>query len=229
VLGGRDLLAGGTWLGLQRDGRFAAVTNFHDDPVQATWGKTPGARSRGELVADFLRGERSAQDYLQQLRRRAGDYAGFNLLLADEASLWHASNRSDEFAHSLAPGIYGLSNDVLDTPWPKLLRSRARLAAWVDAGASAAAPLFALLEDREPAAWGPAEPTPELARVASAAFIVHPQYGTRCSTVVMREYRATGSRIAVAERRFAAAGRPAGESSLFFTAARMEPAAVAEL
>jgi uncharacterized protein with NRDE domain len=229
VLGGRDLQAGGSWLALQRDGRFAAVTNFRDDPVRENRRNAPGGPSRGELVADFLRGERSAQDYLQQLQRRAGDYAGFNLLLADDAALWYASNRSDQFAQPLAPGVYGLSNDVLDTPWPKLLRSRARLAAWVDAGASAAAPLFALLEDREPAAWGPAEPTAELARVASAAFIVHPEYGTRCSTVVMREHQATGSRITVAERRFAAAGRPAGESSLFFTAARMEPAAVAEL
>jgi uncharacterized protein with NRDE domain len=229
VLGGRDLEAGGSWLGLRRDGRFAAVTNFREDPDGEDRRRHREGLSRGALVADFLRGDCPAQDYLRGLQHRAGRHAGFNLLLTDGQSLWYACNRSEQFARSLPPGIYGLSNDLLDTPWPKLQRSRARLSAWVDAGASGPEPLFELLADREPAAWGPAEPTPELARAASAAFIVNAHYGTRCSTVVRSEHAASGGQVTVAERRFAAAGRPAGESSFFFAATNVEPVAVAEL
>lgn len=225
ILAGRDLEAGGTWLGVHRNGRLAAVTNFREGQA-----RLPTSPSRGELVADFLATGLSAAEYLQGLRLRATAYAGFSLLLADRDCLWYASNRSSNWALRLAPGIYGLSNDLLDTPWPKLLRSRAGLGAWIDRGTTASQRLFELLADREPAAWGPAEPTAELARAASAAFIVHASYGTRASTVVRREpASAPRPRLTIAERRFAAAGRPAGDSAFAFDITAQEPAASAEL
>jgi uncharacterized protein with NRDE domain len=225
VLAGRDLEAGGTWLGVDRRGRFAAVTNFREGQAS-----TPLGPSRGALVAEFLTGRLPAREYLHGLQQRGAAYAGFNLLLADRSSLWYVSNRGSDGARRLAPGIYGLSNDLLDTPWPKLLRSRARLTEWIDRGDTAPQPLFDLLADREPAEWGPAEPTAELARAASAAFIVHASYGTRASTVLTREpASARRPRLSIAERRFAAAGRAAGDSAFAIEIAAEEPAARPEL
>ena len=121
MLAGRDLKASGTWLGLARDGRFGIVTNFRDfDPPPA------GAPSRGELVPRYLRGAESAAQYLAELERRAPSYGGFNLLLGGRESLHYFSNRGDAPPRSLAAGVYGLSNQWLDTPWPKLTRTRAR-------------------------------------------------------------------------------------------------------
>jgi uncharacterized protein with NRDE domain len=221
LLAGRDLEAGGTWLGLHRTGRIAAVTNFREGQARA-----PGAPSRGELVADFLQGQQPPQAYLATLRHRAPRYAGFSLLLADAHELWYASNRAEYFARRLPAGIYGLSNDLLDTPWPKLVRSRERLTTWIDRGGLDSAPLLELLADRELAQWGPVEPSAELERRASAPFIVHEDYGTRCSTLVTRR---AGERLEFVERRFAAAGRPEGETAFTVSSAAMEPAAGAEL
>lgn len=221
ILAGRDLEAGGSWLGVRRDGRFAAVTNFREGQL-----RRPGAPSRGELVADYLRSAATPRAWLEELHPRAGRFAGFNLLLADAHELWYASNRAERFARPLAAGIYGLSNDLLDTPWPKLVRSRARLSEWVDRGSVQIEPLFELLNDREMAPWGPAEPTEELERRASAPFIVHDEYGTRCSSLVLR---APGDRMTLAERRFAAAGHFVGEDAFDVALTAMEPAASAEL
>ncbi len=121
VFAGRDLEAGGTWLGLGPAGRFAALTNVRD-PSQAL-----GKRSRGELVADFLRGGGNPADYLAQVAGRAADYSGFNLLIGDRHQLWHYNPRVGP-PRLLPAGIYGLSNAALDTPWPKLLKARAALA-----------------------------------------------------------------------------------------------------
>ncbi len=121
VFAGRNLEAGGTWLGLGPAGRFAALTNVRD-PSQAL-----GKRSRGELVADFLRGGGNPADYLAQVAGRAADYSGFNLLIGDRHQLWHYNPRVGP-PRLLPAGIYGLSNAALDTPWPKLLKARAALA-----------------------------------------------------------------------------------------------------
>ena len=120
------------------------------------------------------------------------DTPGFNLLLADRDSLWYASNRADQFARELPPGIYGLSNEFLDTPWPKLVRVRARFEALLQSADSAdpealAASLFEMLADREtapPDTLPPGDLTPEWARKLSAPFVLDPSYGTRCSTVL---------------------------------------------
>lgn len=178
ILAGRDLEAGGTWLGLSRHGRFAALTNYRD-PTR----HRPDAPSRGGLVAGFLGGDPGIDDYLDALT--PADYNGFNLLLHEAGRLVAFSNVSME-RHELAPGVYGLSNALLDTPWPKVGAGKTALEA-----ALAALPddtgLWRLLRDDTvhpdhalPATGVP----PEWERLLSAAFIRSPGYGTRCSTVV---------------------------------------------
>jgi uncharacterized protein with NRDE domain len=173
LLAGRDLEAGGTWLGVTRSGRFAVVTNVREaDPPTLL-----RARSRGELVADFLRGTMTPERYVAGLGMAS--FAGYNLICGDGSSLWYASNRAVERA--LAPGVYALSNATLDVPWPKVERLRARFAAARDAGEPA---LFELLADRTPAADAALPDTGLGAareRLLSAPFVADRTYGTRAS------------------------------------------------
>jgi len=143
------------------------------------------------------------------------DFAGFNLLAADGEDLFYVSNRGDEPA-LLSPGIYGLSNASLDTPWPKLLRSRDALQALIDSGNSNETELMRLMADRRMAKTPDAdtEPLPfHLARALTAPFIVSPEYGTRCTTVLL--WSLTG-KITLCERRFDPAGNATGESRFSF-------------
>jgi len=173
VLGGRDLEAGGSWLGVTRSGRFAVVTNVREaDPPTLL-----RAKSRGELVADFLRGRASPAAYVAGLGMAS--YAGYNLICGDRDSLWYASNRAVE--RELAPGVYALSNATLDAPWPKVERLRARFAAARAAGEDA---MFELLADRTPADDAALPDTGlglERERLLSAPFVLGPTYGTRAS------------------------------------------------
>lgn len=209
ILGGRDLRAGGAWLALDRQRRFGVVTNFRElQTAQA------GAPSRGGLIPAYLAGERSAREFFGQLEADAASYSGFNLLLADQDSLWYGSNRAQPFARELPPGVYGLSNELLDTPWPKLTRVKQRFRRWLEEGQSTAQGLFALLEDRTQAPQSSAALPPgglprEWERILSAPFVVHPDYGTRCSTVVLLE---GDGKLSLAERRFDAAGLASGEN-----------------
>jgi uncharacterized protein with NRDE domain len=178
VLAGRDLVAGGTWLGMTQAGRFAALTNYRD-PAQ----HKPDAPSRGALVADFLAGNAEIDAYLDSLR--PAEYNGFNLLLGDGKKLVAFSNVTGQ-RHELAPGIYGLSNAQLDTPWPKVGAGRTALAGALDSLPDDSA-LFRLLRDDSihPDDTLPATGvTLEWERLLSAAFVRSPDYGTRCSTVV---------------------------------------------
>ena len=219
VLGGRDLAAGGTWLALDRTRRFGVVTNFRD--LQSS---VPGAPTRGGLIPAYLRGPASAASFLESLEARATEYAGFNLLLADEQGLWYACNRITPFARALPRGIYGLSNRFLDTPWPKLTRVRARFERWLAAAAPAAEELLGMLADREPAGAGD-EPiaaglAPEWERVLSAPFVLDPRYGTRSTTLALLE--ASGAAL-VLERRFDQEGRISGETELTLNAHEWNP------
>lgn len=197
LVGGRDLEAGGTWLGISDTGRFAAVTNVREP------GMAKGARSRGELTANFLSASVSALDYARELS--PAEYSGFNLLLGDGESLVYASNRDGE-PRALAPGVYGMSNHVLDTPWPKLVRARERFSAALKALPDDMA-FFELLEDREimPDEILPATGVSlEWERLLSAIFVQSEAYGTRASTSV----RMTGDGKAIlTERSFAPDGR----------------------
>jgi uncharacterized protein with NRDE domain len=186
VLAGRDLREGGTWMGVTRAGRFAAVTNFRD-PGFAQLASAP---SRGALVADFLRGSAYAEAYAQDLARRAAAYNGFNLLVGDEGGLFYLSNRA-EGVRRLEPGIYGLSNHLLDTPWPKVVRARRAMAdalARADGTAEAwESGLWEMLADRVIAADDDLPDTgvgAERERLLSAPFIRSDVYGTRASTVL---------------------------------------------
>ena len=202
VLGGRDLEAGGTWLGVTGNGRFAVVTNYREGPNPKKM-----QRSRGELSADFLRGAMAPQIYLQDVRRRAREYAAFSLIVGDADTLWYFSNRSPRAPFAVAPGIHGLSNHLLDTPWPKVSLSMARLEALLAEGVPVTEPLFQLLADRTPASI---ETLPDTGigvqheLLASSVFVAHEMYGTRCSSVILR---ARGGEWCFAERRFDAAGR----------------------
>lgn len=208
IIAGRDLRAGGTWLGVDARLRLGVITNFRD--LQKP---REGAPSRGALIPAYLEGQTEPQAYLADLAHKAGDYAGFNLLLADADSLWYGSNRGQPFARPLAAGVYGLSNELLDTPWPKLVRVRSRFESWLRTSSqSAVEELFAMLNDRvsgerEDAAV-PSTVSPELWRALSAPFVQHPTYGTRCSTVVLIENTGT---LSIVERRFDAAGHLSGE------------------
>ena len=182
VLAGRDLRAGGTWMGVTRDGRWAALTNVRD-PLNPR----PAERSRGALVADYLRGAASAADYAAEVFRQRDAYDGFNLVLADGEAAWSVSTRADAPAH-LAPGVYGLSNDRLDTPWPKVERGKAALAAALGDDPVRPDRLLALLRDD---ATPPDHALPETGvgldweRRLGPVFIASSGYGTRVSTVLL--------------------------------------------
>jgi uncharacterized protein with NRDE domain len=210
LLAGRDLRSQGTWLGLDRERRFGVVTNFRElQPAR------PAAPSRGELVPGFLSNPARAVDFLAALEPRAAAWSGFNLLLSDADSLWYASNRTSPFARELPPGVYGLANESLDTPWPKLQRVRSGFEAWLKTPheVSPMEALFELLADRRPAE-DPREVHTgalprEWSRALSAPFVLHPEYGTRCSTVVLLE---GDGRLQLTEHRFDAAGKLSGET-----------------
>ena len=144
LLAGRDLEQGGTWMGVTRGGRFAAVTNFRDPARTAA-----APRSRGELPLAYLTGEEDPQSYLNQLAHRAQDYAGFNLLVGDGDSLWYFTNSDTLEPQRLTPGVYGLSNARLDTPWPKVTLGRARLQQLLETGSVSQEALASVVEDRE--------------------------------------------------------------------------------
>ena len=183
VLAGRDLREGGTWMGVTRGGRFAAVTNYRELPP------LPGLRSRGELVSAFLRGADAAEAYARAVEASGDAYNGFNLVVRDGDAAWYVSNRGDG-ARPLAPGVYGLSNHLLDTPWPKVVRARRAMAdalAAADGGEGWDAALWAMLADRVAAADGDLPRTgvgEERERLLSPPFIAGPEYGTRSSTVM---------------------------------------------
>lgn len=215
ILAGRDLSAQGSWLAVDRQRRFGIVTNFRD--AQA---RRPDAPSRGGLIPEWLRQALTPATYLGGIEPNAHRYAGFNLLLNDADSLWYASNRAPKFSASLAPGVYGLSNLLLDTPWPKLTRVREEFERWLAAPAAATAtphgasePLFAMLADRTRSLPDPppgARPLPaEWVDVLSSPFVVHPLFGTRCSTLVMIGH--DGS-LYIQERRFDPSGMPIGQT-----------------
>lgn len=185
LLAGRDLQEGGTWMGVTRQGRYAAVTNYRDPRAIR-----PQAPSRGRLVGDYLKGNESARDYLARLVPQAADYNGFNLLLGDARGLFYYSNQ-DGPPQSLPPGIYGLSNHLLDTPWPKVARGRQALETVLNQSFEPAPEaLFAILEDRTQACDEELPDTGvgiERERMLSPMFIQTPDYGTCSSSVLLIE------------------------------------------
>ncbi|MDD1958845.1 MAG: NRDE family protein [Pseudomonas capeferrum] len=205
VYAGRDLEAGGTWLGVGPQGRFAALTNIRD-PGQAL-----GARSRGELVAAFLQGKLGVEAYLDQVASRSSQYSGFNLLVGDGTRLGYLHAR-DAAPRLLEAGVYGLSNAGLDTPWPKLVKARDGLEGLL--GSADPQRLLALLADGETA---PEAELPETGvgvateKLLSSVFIASQNYGTRASTVLIVDDQ--GERRLI-ERSFGPFGGHLGEVEL---------------
>jgi len=201
ILAGRDLEAGGTWLGLTTTGRYAVVTNYREGlhPAKA-------ARSRGALTADFLRQDATPEEYLHAVQAHAGEYGGFSLVVGDRDSLWYFSNRGGVPA-PITPGVHALSNHLLDTPWPKVQAAKSRLKLLLDTDASSVENLLKMLADRTPAETGLPDTGigAELERRISPAFVADPVYGTRCSTVLM--LHRDGS-LRFSERRFDAGAEP---------------------
>jgi len=181
VLAGRDLKSNGTWMGMERSGRFAAVTNIRRPNLVR-----PQAASRGRLVSDFLTDRIAPMAYLTQIASTADKYNGFNLLVADSTTMGYLNSES-AVPELLPPGIYGLSNERLDTPWPKVVRARTQLASLITAPALSAADLLPLLADRY---RPPDEELPdtgvglERERMLSPVFITGRHYGTRSSTAL---------------------------------------------
>lgn len=207
VVGGRDLQGGGGWLAVATGSRFCALTNVREPGRHMA-----AAPSRGNLVSDFVRSTQEAHDLLPMMRSRAHAYAGFNLLAADARGLWLLTNRPEPHLRPLSPGLYGISNGALDDDWPKIRRGKVRLDALLARPQPPLDALFDLLTDDEPAPDAELPDTGvglEGERLLSPAFIRHPHYGTRCSTVVLGD--ADGA-MRLMERRFDAAGRVTGES-----------------
>jgi uncharacterized protein with NRDE domain len=226
ILAGRDLEAGGSWLGITRQLRFAALTNYREGGQQQLT-----APSRGQLVADFLAGHDDPQDYLAHLEAHGQDYNGFNLLFGDAERLGYFSNRgragdnrSKNISRWLSPGIYGLSNHLLDTPWPKLAAAKGKFAQALSR-LPATDDFFALLADPEivadahlpqtgvPLAWE---------RVLSAIFVDSPAhgYGTRASTVLSRQ---RSGRVRLHERSFGPGAEALGEVNESFQSSLLTP------
>jgi uncharacterized protein with NRDE domain len=212
-LAGRDLAGGGTWLGITRAGRWALLTNVRE-PAR----HDPKAPSRGALVVRILAAADDAGVALASAIRDANGYNGFNLLAGDRGTTWWGSNRAGA-PHTLAPGLHGLSNATLDTPWPKVTRSKAALAAWCATSGTDIEPVFALLGDRTIAPDNalPATGIPRAReRQLSSPFIVGDDYGTRCSTVVAITHAGEARFV---ERSFDASARLVGECDYRFVLA----------
>lgn len=211
LLAGRDLEAGGTWMGVTKGGRFCAVTNFRDPSDKRTT-----ARSRGELVAGFLTGQASPAAYCAQLAARSGDYNGFNLLAGDGDSLVYFGSREGE-AREVEPGIHALSNHLLDEPWPKVRRAREAMGKAVGDGDE---PLFAMLSDTTPGHDGELPDTGvglAWERRLSPALITGEDYGTRASTVLRI---AAGGEVRFEERTRNATGAVTDSRDFAFVIAR---------
>ena len=215
-LAGKDLLAGGTWLGVTTSGRFALLTNVRDPAHHQHH-----APSRGALITDFLGSQHSTSQHLDTLAQTANQYNGFNLIAQQsDGQIWHASNYQTPFAHPMPAGIHGISNALLNTPWPKTERTTEALKTYLAPTASATATtpitadelyeaLLEIMRDTTPIddallpSTGISLPRE---RLLATPFIVSPYYGTRCSTFLMRHrnghqwvqedsYDATGTRI----------------------------------
>ena len=183
LLAGRDLKEKGTWLGITRQGKFAAITNYRD-PASFMF----DAKSRGKLVKDFLGSKNNAEEFIKKISRQDAKYNGYNLILQDSGGFYYYSNRGGE-KQKITAGIHGLSNHLLNTPWPKVVRGKKLMKeALKSKRAAMEEALFALLSDRR---FPPPEKLPstgvdkEWEKVLSPIFIKSPHYGTRSSTVLL--------------------------------------------
>lgn len=194
LLAGKDLEGGGTWLGVTAEGKFSAITNYRDMKNHKKIAPT-----RGKLPLNYLTGNQEPDAYIESIRPDAHRFNGFNLLVGNKGSIWYYSNIQNQPAE-LGPGIYGLSNHLLDTPWPKVERAKKSMTAITNAEIPDLEELFGLLNDRTPA---PDNLLPDTGldvtteKRLSSAFIETEGYGTRSSTVILSK---KGGQIQFIER-----------------------------
>ncbi len=184
IFAGRDLAGGGTWLGITNEGRFATVTNYRNPNAEK------GTVSRGVLVADFLKTNEAGESYLQNIKRKADEFSGFNLLVGEvndrKSEIFYYSNQSGSIL-KLDSGLYGLSNHLLDTPWPKVANGKSQFAKLLKRNQFTKDDLFQILADETPATDKELPDTGigyEREKALSSIFIKTPVYGTRSSTIV---------------------------------------------
>ncbi len=208
VLAGKDVEGGGTWLGINRQGHVAVLTNYRNpkDIREA-------APTRGVLPLDYLIGQSSAATYAQALGSNAELYNGFNMLVKDQQELWFMGNRDPRWAVPLTPGLYGLSNHLLDTAWPKVAKLKEGITQLIETHEHAfpIEEMFAILADRNQA---PEDQLPQTGvslsweKILSPVFIESPTYGTRVSTLILIDRR---GKVYFEERSYV----PAGPSAIF--------------
>jgi len=182
IIGGRDLEASGTWMAMNKNGRISMVTNYRD--LKNLKQRAP---SRGALVSNFLTSEKNEKEYLEEIEMRANQYNGFNLIVGNADALWYLSNYKKGIER-VSDGIHGLSNSLLDTPWPKVEQGKKKFEAIIASPQVQAQPLFSMLFNEQLAEDSQLPDTGvglERERMLSAIFIKSPNYGTRCSTVVL--------------------------------------------
>ncbi|SDI92048.1 NRDE family protein [Natribacillus halophilus] len=209
LLAGRDLLQHGTWLGITTQGKFAALTNFRD-PQQ----RNPDKISRGAIIKDYLTADTSPRDYMQSLQNKKDDYAGFNLIAGRPDELFHYNNVHDELS-KISPGTHGVSNDSLNTPWPKVEKGKHLLNVHTQTNDVETENLFHMLSDTEQAADESLPSTGvslDLERKLSPLFIKTGDYGTRASTVLLIDKQ---NQVTFVERSFDR-GEFAGEEFFSF-------------
>jgi len=196
ILAGKDLKAGGTWMGIHKDGRWGALTNYRDPSI-----KKENPPSRGELVLNYLGNNHSAIDFIRSIKSKSNAYNGFNLLLGDSSGIYHFSNQAHEITKA-KPGIHGISNALLDTPWPKLTVAKAGLKEIISKADFSREELFELLKNDAKAVDEELPDTGipyEWEKTVSAIFIKSQNYGTRCSTILLIDYE---GKVEFTERRF---------------------------
>jgi len=197
LLAGKDLRDHGTWLGITKQGRIAAVTNSYLTTDQESDKKL----SRGNLVMDYLTGSMGPRDYLERIRQQRSDYNGFNLFVGSSASLHHYNNILDECS-VLQTGNHAVSNATLDTPWPKVTRTKAAMASMTRSATLDEEAIFRIMADRTSA---PDEQLPDLPlplpilRAVSANFIETERYGTRSTTLILIDH---SDRVTFVERSY---------------------------
>lgn len=196
ILAGKDLKAGGTWMGVNNNKKWAAVTNHRN-----LKNIKQDAPTRGDLVPHFLKSNSSGKEYLSQLKKEASKYNGFNLLVGDETGIFHYSNISNKITE-LQPGIHGLSNALLNTPWPKLNRAKEKLENKVQENEFSKNELFKILNDTAKAQENQLPNTglsTAFEKEVSSIFIDTDGYGTRCSTLLLKD---KSKNMKFVERRF---------------------------
>lgn len=180
ILAGRDLTKGGTWLGVTRSGRFAMVTNYRDPAAQ------PGPASRGLLVSDFLKSSVSSNAFIDRVRPTIDQYSGFNLILFDGTTAAYLSSKTGA-SQGLSEGVYGLSNHLLNTPWPKVKVSTVSVEQTLNGAGFDPDQLIGDMFNTEMAndADLPSTGVPyDIEKRLSSVFIPGERYGTRCTTIV---------------------------------------------